>query len=284
MEICLNSKFFSDLSVVEFGEKTLALGYDGIDICVRPGHPINADNAIKTLPVAVQTWEKQGLTCPLATAAVDIIDPHEPVVENLFAACSEAGIPRLKIGIWRYNSGDQYWHVVKTARKALESFADYSRHYGVQTCYQTHSGPCIGSNCAGLMHLIKGFEPELVGAYPDLGHIALDGEDWAMGLEMVRNHLAVVGIKDALYQHQSNRQPPFNPRFVKVGDGCVDWQRCVNILADFAFEGPLTVHTEYNFDETIIRQVGYAGTTPSNLEEWAKSDAAYLRRLLATVS
>ena len=66
-----------------------------------------------------------------------------------------------------------------------------------------------------------------------------------------------------------------------MGQGCVDWPRCFRTLRALGFDGPLTVHTEYDFDESVIRQVGYAETTPPNLEEWAKEDAAYLRALLS---
>ena len=54
------------------------------------------------------------------------------------------------------------------ARLRLEAFVKLSERYGVQTCYQIHSGAYIGSNCAGLMHLI-------------------------------RDYLSIVGIKDAFY-------------------------------------------------------------------------------------
>ena len=60
MEIVLNSKFFAHLSIEQLGEKATELGYDGIDICIRPGHPIQMDNAAKLLPQAMRVWEKQG--------------------------------------------------------------------------------------------------------------------------------------------------------------------------------------------------------------------------------
>jgi sugar phosphate isomerase/epimerase len=283
MEIVLNSKFFTELSVEQLGEKTIELGYDGVDICVRPGHPIHVDNVIEALPKAMKVWSGQNLTCPLATAATDITDPNAPEVEGLYAACAEAGIPRLKIGFWRFNEGDDYWQVIDAARRDLERFSAFSEKYGVQTCYQIHSGPCIGSNCAGLMHLIKGFDPQHIGAYPDPGHLALDGEDWAMGLAMIGDYLSIIGIKDALYLPQPDHTPPYIPCFVKVGDGCVDWERYLGLLCKSGFEGPLTVHTEYRFDESIIRQVGYAETTPPNLEQWAKEDAVYLRNMLSSL-
>ena len=281
MKIVLNSKFFATLSVEQLGEKAIELGYDGVDICIRPGHPIHVDNVTEALPKAMKVWRGQNLVCPLATAAVDMTDPKMPAAETLYAVCAEAGIPRLKIGFWRFNEGEDYWQVLDAARAALEGFAAFSEKHGVQTCYQIHSGPCIGSNCAGLMHLLKGFDPRLVGAYPDPGHLALDGEDWALGLAMLGDYLSVVGIKDAFYVPQPGHIPPYVPCFVKLGEGCVDWHRYLGLLCKSGFDGPLTVHTEYRFDESIIRQVGYAETSPPNLEQWAKEDAAYLRSVLS---
>ena len=282
MIIVLNSKFFVDFSVEKLGEKVVELGYDGVDICIRPGHPIHVGNVTEILPQAVKVWQRQGIVYPLATAAVDMTNPNVPKAEKLYAACAEAGIPRLKIGFWRFNAGDDYWEVLDAARANLDGFVAFSEKYSVQTCYQIHSGPCIGSNCAGLMHLIKGFDPRHVGAYTDFGHLALDGEDWAMGLAMIADYLSVVGIKDAFYtERPTGHTPAYLPCFVKVGEGCVDWRRCLELLRELDFDGPLSVHTEYRFDESIIRQVGYAETSPPNLEKWAKEDAAYLRQILS---
>ena len=282
MKIVINSKFFAHLSVEQLGEKAIELGYDGVDICIRPGHPIHVDNTIDTLPQAIKIWEDQGLVCPLATSPVTMTDPKAAASEKLYRACAEAGVPRLKIGFWRFNEGDDYWKVLDAARADLEGFVKLSEKHDVQTCYQIHSGSCLGSNCAGLMHLLKGFDPRHVGAYPDFGHLALDGEDYAMGLSMSRDYLSVVGIKDAFYVSQpAGRTPPYIPCFVKVGEGCVDWYRCLNLLRELDFDGPLTVHTEYRFDESIIRQVGYADASPPNLEQWAKADATHLRHVLS---
>ena len=52
MEIVLFSKFFEQLTVEELGDKAYKLGYDGIDVAVRPGHPIDSDNAVDVLPGA----------------------------------------------------------------------------------------------------------------------------------------------------------------------------------------------------------------------------------------
>ena len=123
MEIVLNSKFFTELSVEQLGEKTIELGYDGVDICVRPGHPIHVDNVVEALPKAMKVWAGQNLTCPLATAATDITNPNAPEVEGLYAACAEAGYPAPQNRILAvFNEGDDYWQVIDAARRELEGF------------------------------------------------------------------------------------------------------------------------------------------------------------------
>jgi sugar phosphate isomerase/epimerase len=280
MHIVLNSKFFHALNIHELAAKARELGFDGIDVNVRPGHPVNPSNVESTLPKAVAAWKEQGLLCPLATAPVTLACPDAPEVEPLYAGSKAAGVPRVKIGFFYYRSGEDYWALVDAARKALEGFARIGEKHGVQTVYQTHSGPVLGSNCAGLMHLLRGMDPRWVGAYPDLGHMVLDGEDYAMGLAMVRDYLSIVAIKDAYHAPQpAGSEPPFLPRFVKLGSGAVNWRRALGALKSLGFDGAFSVHTEYDFDESIIRQVGYADSTPPHLEEWARADAAYLRKV-----
>ncbi len=281
MNIVLNSKFFEDLSALELGEKAMELGYDGIDICVRPGHPVNLENVDRKLPAAHRIWRQQGLICPLVSAPVNFNDPTTSAAERLYAACAEAGIGHIKLGYWKFEAGDDYWQVLMRAREGLAGFARLSARYGVKTCYHTHSGPCIGSNCAGVMHLVHDLEPQLLWIYPDFGHMALDGEDMAMGLAMIRDYLAIVGIKDSFHARQPEGSEPLHiPMFTSLGQGSVNWRRALELLDLLEYRGVLSVHTEYQFGEHIIRQVGYADEKPVNLEELARQDAEYLRGLL----
>ena len=285
MELILNSKFFEDLSVDALGEKVLALGYSGLDLCVRPGHPVHLDNVATALPQAARIWQEQGVSLPLVSAPVRFNNPHVAAAEALYAACAAAGVPRIKIGYWYFAPGDDYWAVLQKARESLAGFARLSEKYQVQTCYHTHSGLCIGSNCAGLMQLLQGFDAVQVGAYIDFGHMALDGEDMAMGLAMIRSYLSCVGIKDAFHAPQAEGiEPPYVPMFTTMGKGSVDWRRAIGLLAEMGYEGPLAVHTEYQFGESIIRQVGYALEKPTSLEENAYQDAVFLTSILENLT
>ncbi len=285
MQVVLNSKFFGALDVDQLGAQAELLGFDGLDICIRPGHPVNLENVESALPAAVAAWRRRGLVCPLATAPVSLIRPDAPEVVPLYRGCAAAGVPRLKIGFFPFRPGDDYWMLVDAARRALDGFAAIGQECGIQTVYQVHSGPVLGSNCAGLMHLLRGRDPRWLGAYPDLGHMVLDGEDYPMGLSMVREYLSIIAVKDAYHAPQpAGAEPPFVPRFVRLGGGAVNWRRALGALKSLGFDGAFSVHTEYEFDESIIRQVGYADARPPMLEEWARADAAFLRKMWAEVS
>jgi len=283
MNIILNSKFFSDLEPSELGKTIQAYGYDGVDLCVRPGHPVNLDNVDRALPEAIDVFKDQDLVCPLATAPVDLNDPSSPEARRLYAACEVAGVEFIKIGYWYHREPQDYWQVLADARTGLQGFVELSKSHGVKTLYHTHSGRCVGSNCAGLMHLLDDFDPAHVGAYVDFGHLALDGEDIAMGLSMVQSYLAAIGVKDGYHAPSPESVPPYRPQFAALGEGSVDWNRSLRILVETGFDGPLAVHTEYQFDETIIRQVGYADTKPLGLEEVAQKDLVFLRNILSEI-
>lgn len=105
-----------------------------------------------------------------------------------------------------------------------------------------------------------------------------------MGLAMIREYLSIVGVKDAYHAPRpAGSEPPFVPRFVKLGSGAVNWCRALGALKALGYDGAFSVHTEYDFDESIIRRIGYADATPPHLEEWAQADAGFLRERWAAV-
>ena len=264
MQFVRFTKFWTDLSIEQIGERAAALGYDGLDLTVRPGHAITPDNVGAELPGAVRTWSDAGIDCAMISATTDLIDPGSEPTIRLFEAASEAGVPRVKIGYFRYTPGDDFEAVFGRARRDLDGFEALSRRTGVQTMYHTHSGLCLGSNCAGLRHLLDGFDPVQIGAYPDLGHMAINGEDVQMGLPMIRERLAAVGGKDARHfrDERPQRRADYADGFVLIGQGAAEWREAIRLLKAWDFRGPVTVHTEYTTDQDVISTVGAGDASP----------------------
>ena len=85
-------------------------------------------------------------------------------------------------------------------RRAFAAWEKLASIYNVKVCYHTHSHYCMGLNAAALMHLLRDFDPALLGAYLDPGHFAVDGEPFDFGLAMAREYLSILSMKDVLIE------------------------------------------------------------------------------------
>ncbi len=285
MQLVRFTKFWEDLSVRQLGERARELGYDGLDLAVRDGHAINIDNVTDELPGTVRAWRELGVDCPMISSSTDLINPDAADAVTLFEAAAAAGVPRIKMGYFKFTPGDSFEELWSLARRRLDGFERLSRRTGVQTMYHTHSGQCLGSNCAGMRHLLQDYDPVQLGAYVDLGHLAINGEDVQIGLAMLRDRLSAIGGKDARHfpDERPDRRARFADGFVLLGQGAAEWPEAITLLKAWGFSGPITVHTEYTTDQEVIGAVGAGEYTPEAIALRARGeveDLAYLRGLL----
>ena len=305
MEIIRFTKFWAPLSIEQLGARAAALGYDGLDLVVREGYAINPANLTDALPRALAHWRALGLSCPLITAETSLTDPHLPQARALFTAAGHAGVEMVKLGYFEYTPGSDLEIAWDNAKSALAGFANLAERTGVKAVYHTHSGVCLGSNCAGLRHLLENLDPRYVGAYVDLGHLAVNGEDVQLGLPLVRAHLAAISAKDAHHILDSRptrlrrglcrfgppscgvhrrirtvvrRTPTHSYRWA----GAAEIGSAIELLKRWRFEGPISVHTEYTTDPSVVATVGGrddSAETVSQRERGEVTDLAFLRSL-----
>lgn len=246
MQLVMFTKMLAKLDARRLGETIRDLGFDGMDLAVRPGHPVNPDNVETALPQAVRMWSDMGLVVAMVSTDTSLIDPGAAEAQRIFAACGQAGIKYVKPGYYRWKPGEDYWENVKRIREKLAGFAELGAETGVLPCYHTHSGHFYGLNASALMQLLEGLDPQRIGAYLDTAHLALDGEPFALALKIVGEYLKLVAIKDPVYVEGGRR-------IVPLGQGIVDWPAVCGALKVVGFDGPMTLHSEYDMNaEEII--------------------------------
>lgn len=287
MQLIVFSKLLKDYSVPALIELAHSHGYTGYDLCVRPGYPVSPENAAQMLPAAARRMADAGLSIPLVTGPISLTDPRQPEAENLLATLAAAGLRRLKLGYFRFDPARPYWEQVDEARRSLESWEILGRIYGVQLCYHTHSGRLLGLNAAGLMHLLAERDPAHIGAYLDPSHLAVNGEPFALGLAMVARYVSVLSLKDVwvervqadgpstLRQAQGGagsgqRHGRGEVRWVAAGEGVVDWTEVFAELKRSGFDGPASIHCEYEVPPaewmgTFAREIGFFKRWNANL-------------------
>jgi sugar phosphate isomerase/epimerase len=246
-ELIVFTKLLKQKSLNELARIGRELELDGYDLCIRQGYPVNPDNISEELVKAVEKMKQSGLKVPMVTASLDLVTPDQPSVEPILKAMDQADIRLIKLGYFSFNPATQdYWPEVDRIRRAFAGWEKLGRQYQVKICYHTHSNRCMGLNCAALMHLIRGFDPQYIGAYIDPLHMAAEGEEFPVGLAMVKEYLSIVALKD-LYIHREeiNGHGSKKLEVVPSGEGMVDFTSVFTALRRVEFQGPLSMHCEF---------------------------------------
>ena len=270
MKLVMFSKMLKDRDLQDMVEWAHDVGIDGYDLCVRPGYAVNPDNVATALPAAVKVFADADLAIPMVTANFDVLWPTYPGIDELLEGMSEAGVRLLKLGYYKFNPDQQdYWEEVERIRKGFSDWQELGRRHGVKICYHTHSNRCMGLNGAALAHLIRGTDPACIGACIDAGHLAVEGEEFAVALAMVESHLSIVAVKDMLiWREQKENHGAKSRRVVPAGEGMVDWTAVFAALDRAAYEGPVSVHCEFKVPEG------------GDFHQLVKDEVAFFRRFV----
>jgi len=270
MELVFFSKSLQDHNIDALIRRGHDLGVDGYDLCVRPGYAVNPENVAEALPSAAQKLTAEGLSIPLVTGNFDLLTPEHPAARPILAAMDKASVRLLKLGYFRFDPRTQdYWSEVDKARKALTGWQGLAREYGVKVCYHTHSGFYLGNNCAALMLLLQGLDPQYIGAYIDPGHLSLEGAPFSMGVSMVRDYLSIVALKDPLREREAHGdEGSMTHEILQAGEGMVAWSEVFAELVRIGYDGPLSVHAEFKSPDRVAHLAA------------ARREVAYFRRKL----
>ena len=106
MRLIVFSKMLKQKSVAELIDLAQRHGYDGYDLAVRPGHPVNPDNAAAALPQAQAQMARAGLRIGMVTGNFDLLTADHPLAEPLLAAMDSADVRLLKLGYFKFEPGN----------------------------------------------------------------------------------------------------------------------------------------------------------------------------------
>jgi sugar phosphate isomerase/epimerase len=240
-------------------------GLDGADLAVRPGHPVMPENAATDLPKAAKAFKEAGLTIGLVSTPTSLNDADVVDAKTIFEACARAEVPAIKIGYFPYQG--KFDAALTEARRRMAGFAKLAEKTGVKACYHTHSGNMLGNNAAGLRLLLQDLDPHHVGAFLDTGHVAVNGGPIRYELDLIRQWLSLVSIKDMLWE---KKKDDWTSHVVPAGDGIVRWADVAAGLKDVRYSGTISLHGEYEAKDLAQRK------------ELAKTELAFLKKQFGT--
>lgn len=239
--ISVFSKNLQWLSITEMAKAVAEMGFDGIDITVRPNGHVLPENVTEDLPKAVEIIRKNGLDVYMITTA--IASAEEKFTEPILKAAGSLGIPYYRMGWLDYNKKISREDNLEAFKNTLSNLARLGEHYNVKGAYQNHAGENFGSAVIDLYLALKSVHSKWMGCQYDIRHATVEGANsWPIGFDFIKEHINTINLKDFDWIKTGNKLKEQN---VPLGTGAVDFEKYFNHLKQIPFYGPVCLHFEY---------------------------------------
>jgi len=230
----------------ELGEHVAGLGFDAIELPVRPGYQVEPENVARGLPEAARI---------LARSGVRIASVAGPTDEATVLACAEAGVPIIRTMARVGPAG--YLASVAALQAEYTALLPALERTGVVIGVQNHCDRFV-TNAVGLRDLLAPFEPRHVAAVWDAAHEALNGMDPDMALEVVWPHLCMVNLKNAFWQRTTGPEAEvatWRHYWTSGRQGLASWPRVIAELRRRGYSGTVCLPAEYTDEEAVDRLI-----------------------------
>lgn len=247
--LCVFSKHFPELGWKELASTVKGLGFDGIDLTVRKGGHVLPEKAATDLPAAVEIIRNAGLSVPMITTEVL---SATPAAKDIFAAAGKLSIPYLKPGYYRYKFADVRRELEETGRQFSE-LAELAKQSGVRVGYHNHAD-YVGAPIWDITKILDALDPKWTGYYFDICHAVTEGggAGWRIAFNLVAPRLFMIAIKDFFWEKTASKG--WRRTMCPLGQGMVDWQAYFKLLAQSKFQGPISLHVEYEIPGATLKE------------------------------
>ena len=239
--LCLFSKHVPWLTGKELASVVRKLGFNGIDLTVRPGGHVLPEAAATTMPPLVEAIRSEGVEVPMITTA--LLNASDATARPILSTAGRLGIPFAKLGYYRYGFRDLDGELATVAGQ-LRSLVDLAAECKIQLGYHNHSG-YVGAPLWDVAKIIGPWDPQWIGYYFDIRHAVVEGGDagWKIATLLAAPRLKMLAVKDFYWDKGPKG---WAVRNCPLGQGMVDWPKFLAMLAAAKFAGPVSLHVEYD--------------------------------------
>ncbi len=241
--LCLFSKHLPRLNYSELAHTVKQIGFDGVDLTVRPEGHVLPDRVADDLPRAFDTLGSAGLSVPMITTG--LVSAADPAAEPTIETAAKLGIPRFKLGYWQYRDKESVDARLSEVQHDVADLVTLAAENSVTAGYHNHSGNYVGAAVWDIRAIIADMDEKSIGYYFDPCHATAEGGEggWKIDLRMALPRLQMVAIKDFYWEKRSGK---WDMRMCPLGQGMVRWHEFFAILAAAKFQGPISMHAEYD--------------------------------------
>lgn len=235
------SKNLHWLNYADMASVVAEMGFDGIDLTVRPEGHVLPERVAEDLPKAVEEIKKAGLNVYMITTA--ITDAESPFAESILKTAGSLGVSYYRMGWISYDEKISMEDNLKNIQVKLTRLTELNKKYNIQGHYQNHSGTSFGSPIWDLQSILKEVNSPWLGSQYDIMHATVEGANsWPLGLKLLKPYIGTMDIKDF---HWAKKDSKWVAQLVPLGEGMVDFRKYFSLIKEYSIEGPFSIHYEY---------------------------------------
>lgn len=240
-DIYIFSKHLQFLNYRDMSEAAAEMGFDGVDLSVRPKGHVLPERVDQDLFKAVEEMKSFGLKTDLITTKVSTIE--DLVQRNVIETAQKTGCKYYRTAWFRYDDNELI-DTRNAAKTSLQELCKFNESIGIGGAYHNHSGNFVGSSIWELQDLLSGLDRNYMGCQYDIMHATVEGgKNWEYGLKLIRNHINTLVIKDFKWEKVNGK---WTLVFTPLGKGMVDFKKYFSLLKKYQIKVPVSLHVEYD--------------------------------------
>lgn len=240
-KIHIFSKHLQFLDYEVMSDVVREMGFDGIDLTVRPKGHVLPERVEDDLPKAAEAMRKAGLPPSLFCTAVESAVNAQDV--RLLQTASKLGFQYYRMNWYRYPENQTQPAALSSFSQKIGGLSKLNKKLNLVGCYQNHAGLLIGSSMWEVFQLLSRADTQSMGSQYDIRHAVVEGGlSWQNGLRLIRPHIKTVILKDFQWSDRTGKWAAQN---VPLGQGMVDWLTYFKLLKQYNVQVPFCLHLEY---------------------------------------
>lgn len=241
LKIHIFSKHLQFLNYGDMSEAAAEMGFEGVDLTVRPNGHVLPGRVEDDLPKAVEAMRKMGLAPLMIVTAVQ--DGANLTDRKILEVAANLGIRYYRMNWFNYPDGKSMPESIADFQQKMKDLSLLNKKLGLTGCYQNHSGTSLGSSIWELWELLKSSDQQYMGVQYDIRHAVVEGGlSWQNGLRLIQSQIKTLAIKDFKWEKKNGA---WVVQDTPIGEGMVDFKTYFKLLKQYQVQAPVSLHLEY---------------------------------------
>lgn len=241
LNISLFSKHLQFLNYKDMAEVAADIGFDGLDVTLRPKGHVLPERVMDDLPEVVAAMTRFGLKPGLLTT--EVWNAHNLVNKTVLETASSLDFTHYRTGWLTYPDHRSISNSQAIYGEQAKELEQLNKTLGLIGCYQNHAGNHVGAPIWDLQPILEVTQNENFGVQYDIRHAVVEGgASWELGLRQIKPYIKSLVVKDFKWGQVKGEWKLIN---TPLGEGMVDFKRYFSLLKKYEINVPISLHFEY---------------------------------------